>query len=209
MKPIHLLSAACLLLCACFPSTQITGSWKNPNLANKPYTTVFVAAMTSNTIAKSTLEKDIATVLTKNGIAVIKSVDEFPPALFKDSITKEALIDKVRKNKNEAILTISLLKKTSESRYVRGSYAYAPMTRYGYYGSFGGYYTYWYPYAYSPGYYTEDDIYYLETNLYDSASELLIWSAQSETYSYGGLASFSKELANTIVGQLRKDHVLL
>lgn len=194
------------LLAGCASSTHITGSWKNPNPGKKTYHSLFIAALTSNTVAKATLENDMEAVLKKQGISSVKSIDEFPPGLFKDSLSKFAMIEKMQSKGSDAVLTISILKKKTESRYVGGGYA--PMSRFGYYGSFGGYYSYWSPYAYNPGYYTQDDVYFLETNLYDSATELLLWSAQSETYTYEGLGDFSREFAKTIVGQMKMDGLL-
>jgi hypothetical protein len=82
------------------------------------------------------------------------------------------------------------------------------MGRFGYYGNFWGYYSHWYPYGYSDAYYTRDDVYYLETNLYDAKDEVLIWSAQSQTYSYDGLATFSKEFAKEITQRMKKDGII-
>lgn len=144
--------------------------------------------------------------LQKNGLQVTKSMDAFPPGLQKDSVTREALLQEVQGRKIEAILTISLQKKETESRYVSG--AYAPMTRWDYYNNFWGYYNYWWPYAYSPGYYESQDIYYLETNLYDAGTEALLWSAQSRTYSYDGLAAISREFAITVCDRMRAEGVL-
>lgn len=194
------------MLVCCYPTSKITGSWKSPKHSDKVYKSIFIAALTGNTVAKSTIEKDLETVLTKYGVSIIKSLDEFPPNFERDSVNKEALIKAVRKKGSEAILTVSLLKKETESRYTSGPYS--PMGRFGYYGNFGGYYNYSYPYAYNNTYYTKDEIYYLETNLYDSYSEELIWSAQSQTYSYDGLASHSKEFSKMIGVQLKKDGIL-
>lgn len=207
MRILKILATAfCLFSCA--PTTKITGSWKNPSPPAKEYQTIFIATLSSNTIVKSTTENDMALALNKHGFKTIKSIDEFPPTFLNDSIPKEALMEKVRKKKNDAILTISLLKKETESRYVRGSYPYSPVTIYPYYASFWGYYSYWYPYTYNPGYYTNEYVYYFETNFYDSSDETLLWSAQSETYSYSGLSSFSKELANVIVDKMKKDGII-
>jgi hypothetical protein len=195
-----------LFLVSCYSSSKITGSWKSPKQGDKTYKTVFVAALTGNTVAKSTIEKDLEQMLNKYGVSTVKSIDEFPPTYSKDSVSKEALIERVRKKGSDAILTVSLLRKETESRYTSGTYA--PMGRWGYYGSFGGYYNYWYPYAYSDTYYTKDEVYYLETNLYDSSTEELIWSAQSQTYSYDGLATHSKEFSNIIGEQMKKDGIL-
>lgn len=193
-------------LASCYSSSRITGSWKSPKQGEKVYKTLFVAALTGNTVAKSTIEKDLDQMLGKYGISVVKSIDEFPPTFSKDSVSKETLMQRVHQKKSDAILTVSLLKKETESRYTTGTYA--PAGRWGYYGTFGGYYNYWYPYAYSDTYYTRDEVYYLETNLYDSSTEELIWSAQSQTYSYDGLATHSKEFSVMIGEQMKKDGIL-
>lgn len=209
MKNLAISFITLILLSSCAPTTQITGSWKNPKQTSTDIQSIFIAALTGNIVAKSTLENNISEALNKENITSIKSVDEFPPGLLKDSIPKEVVMDKVKKKNHQAILTISLLKKKTESRYIRGSTAYAPMARYGYYDSFYGYYSYWSPYAYSPGYYVNDDVYYLETNLYNSKTETLIWSAQSKTYSYDGLSSFSKTFAKVIVKKMKEDGIII
>lgn len=202
---IFLFSIPLIFLYGCYPTTQITGSWKNPKQAERNYHSIFIAALTGNTIAKSTLENDLETALTKYGVTISKSIDAFPPSFEKDSIPRSELMKKVRKNGNEAILTVSMLKKETESRYVGGPYT--PMT-WGYYGSFWGYYNYWYPHTYADSYYTKESIYYLETNLYDATTESLVWSAQSKTYSYEGLVEFSKEFSNVVVEQMKKEGIV-
>lgn len=204
----NILLVVAVVIVGCAPTTLITGSWKNPKAGVKDYKTVFVVALTGNTIAKSTTEGDVSAALNKQGIATVKSIDEFPPGFTKDSIPKTEIIQRVKGKGSDAILTISLLKKSTESRYVRGAYVYDPSVRFIYYGNFWGYYNYWYPYAYNPGYYSQEDVYFIETNLYDSSTELLLWSAQSRTYSYNGLAPVSKEFAATIVDKMKKDGIL-
>lgn len=201
-----LLFAAVLYFASCAPTTKVTASWKSPKAGEKTYRNIFVAALTGNTIAKSTLEKDLSDALTKQQITTVKSMDEFPPTFGKDSIPEEVMMSAVRKKGSEAILTVSILKKETESRYVSGGYA--PLNRYGWYGNFWGYYNYWHPYAFNESYYTTDEVYYLETNLYDAGNEVLLWSAQSQTYTFNNLANFSKEFAQIIVDKMKQDGVL-
>jgi hypothetical protein len=194
-----------LLLVACYPSTKITGSWKSEK-ESKSYKSIFIAALTKNTIIKSTLENDLSFALNSFSIATLKSLHEFPPSFAQDSVPKEEMMSTVKKKGSEAILTISIQRKETESRYVSG--VYAPIGRFGYYGNFWGYYNHWYPYGYNDAYYTQNEIYYLETNLYDSKSESLVWSAQSQTYTYDALASFSKEFAKQITERMKKDGIV-
>jgi hypothetical protein len=204
-KLILLYSLPVILLAACYPTTKITGSWKNPEREAKTYKSIFVAALTGNTIAQNTLENDMEKALTGHVETVAKSISEFQPKFEKDSISREEMMQRVKKKGSEVILTISILKRETESRYMSGGYS--PM-RWGYYGSFGGYYNYWYPYAYSPGYYVNDAVYYLETNIYDAQSEILLWSAQSKTWSYDNLPDFSKEFSKIMVDQMLKDGLI-
>lgn len=208
MKKLAYILTLIAFTISCSTSTKITGTWKNPKQPAGEIQTIFIAALTGNISAKSTLENNISEALAKQNVTSIKSVDEFPPGLLKDSIPKEVVMDKIKKKNHQAILTISLLKKKTESRYIRSSTAYAPMARFVYYDNFYGYYSYWSPYAYSAGYYVNDDVYYLESNLYNSKTETLIWSAQSKTYSYDGLSSFSKTFAKVIVKKMKEDGIL-
>lgn len=197
---------AAVLLCACTTPTMITGSWKSPAYNQKNYESIVVAALTSNVVGKSAIERDLSDLLSKENITASRSIDLFPPKMNASDSDKVALMKAVKGKGTEAILTITLLKKETESRYVPG-YAYNPY-QFGYYRSFGGYYSYWYPYSYNPGYYTENTIYYLETNLYDAKTEELVWSAQSRTYDNDDLASFSKEFSKSIVAKMRADGLL-
>ena len=207
MGPIKIFFAVLVvigLFHSCSPSSQITGSWKNPKSAVQ-YNNILVAAMTSSVEAKSTVENDMVNSLVGKGIMVSKSLDVFPPNFGKD-ITKEEMMSKIRHRGSDAILTVTLVDKRTESRYLPGGYGYAPMPMY---SRFWGYYNYMYPTMYNnPGYYRQDRIYYMETNLYDAQTENLIWSAQSETYNPKDLSGFSQELANIIANKLEKDGII-
>jgi hypothetical protein len=206
MKRISFFSIIiCLVLNACAPSTFITGSWKSPN-NNKQYTRFLIAALTSNTITKAKLEKDMAAAL-GNNIYTLKSIEEFPPDISGSDSNKINLMNKVKNKNVEAIMTISIIKKETETRYVPGRSPYDPLG-YTYYNNFWGYYDYWYPNFYNQGYYEQNQIYFIETNVYDTGTEKLIWSAQSKTYNPEELESFSKDFAATIVKKMTEEKLI-
>lgn len=194
------------VLTCCSPSTYITGSWKSPDPLTKQYSSILVAALTSNTIAKATLENDMAEVLAKS-ISVRKGIDEFPPDIYGTDSSRITLMDKVRNKNLDAILTISILSEETETRYVPGTDPYYPPVH-PYYNNFWGYYSYWQPRFYDQGYYVQDKVYFIETNLYDTGNEKLIWSAQSKTYDPGDLESFSKDFADIIVMKMQADGII-
>ncbi len=203
-------TASFLIICACLSgcatSTSITGAWKSPAVGEEKITSVLVTALTSRTAARQQVENDLATALQGNGLKAIRSIDVMPPS-FTDGgePEREALMDHINETDADAILTVALIDEETESRYVPGNYGYEPIPRFGYYGSFWGYYTRWYPTLYSPGYYEEDKVYFIETNLYDADSEELLWSAQSETVNPRDLINFSEDFAELVVNRMIKD----
>lgn len=82
------------------------------------------------------------------------------------------------------------------------------MNRFPFYNTFWGYFNYWGPIIYDPGYYTQDKIYYLETNLYDADTENLVWSAQSETVNPRNLQTFSEEFAEVTAEEMAENNLL-
>ncbi|CAN5489333.1 hypothetical protein BH10BAC4_BH10BAC4_01790 [soil metagenome] len=193
-----------LLLASSSSGSKITGSWKSNRLVHG-YATIMLTALTGNIEAKRTIENDLTLSLQDKGVVVTKSTDAFPPS-FTYEASKEDMLKKIRQEGTDAILTVTLVDKQTESRYVPGTYSYAPMPMY---NRFWGYYNYWGPMSYSPNYYVQDKIYYLETNVFDADSEELVWSAESQTYNPEDLSGFSEELANILAVKLEKDGIII
>ncbi|WP_299819963.1 hypothetical protein [uncultured Pontibacter sp.] len=204
-----LLTTLVLILWTCTPTTRITGTWKSPEATSKPFNKIVVAALTDNVRARETVEADMQAQFQARGLAVTKSIDLFPPnAASKNGPDVDLLLDRLKDDGYDGIMTIALIDEKTETRYVPGTQGYAPMTRFGWYGRFRGYYSYWYPTLYDPGYYTEDKVYFLETNLYDEATENLVWSAQSQSYSPSSLRKASEKLAEITVNRMSQDGII-
>lgn len=199
------------ILAACSPATQITGSWKSPSPPQNPiaYQSVMIVSMSQNLQARQTVENDLAAAISSSGVQARKGIEAFPPTISdSNEADKHNMLHKIRETGVQGIVTIALIKEETENRYVPGNYGYAPVSRFHYYGMFTGYYTNWYPTMYSPGYYQQDKVYFMEVNFYDAKSEELIWSAQSQTYNPGSLPQFSKDFSRVIANQMKKDGVL-
>ena len=196
--------------CACGTTTSITSSWRKPNATANGYRNIFIAAMSSNIPAKQAVESGLQAQLQQRGLTVTKSMDVFPPN-FSTQIgqKKELILSKIQSTNANGILTIALLKKETENRFVRtGGGYWNPGLRYGYYNRFWNYYSNWYPSLYAPGYYDQEQVYYLETNLYDAKTEELIWAAQSETYDPSSIDDFLKGYVKSILEQMQKDGLI-
>ncbi|WP_276482842.1 hypothetical protein [Paraflavitalea pollutisoli] len=212
----HYTLSAAVLLCllmlgSCGGNTRITGSWIDPELKGnvKENASVFIASMSQNMEVRTKLENALAAEAAARNIMVVKSTEYFPATFTVTMPTREALLDKIKESKVDAILTISLINKESDTRYVPGSNRfYAPYPAYRWYGGFYSYYNYWYPNLWDPGYYTTDKTYFLETNLYRTNDEKLIWSAQSETVNPGSIDNFVRDYPKKLIAQLVKDGLL-
>jgi hypothetical protein len=198
------------MMTSCGPSVKITGSWMDPKAksAGKKFQKVFLFAITDNINARTTIETDLASACTKEGINTVKSYEVMTPSFLKSQPTEGMLIQKIKDTGCDGVFTVVLVDAKSETRYVPGTTTYAPYPAYGHYGSFGGYYGYYGGYAYDPGYYVNDKTYYVESNLYDLSTGEIVWSVQSEAYNPSDLNSFSKEYTMTLISNLQKEGVL-
>ncbi len=202
------LFASIAFLGACGSSTKILGSWTSPKSPSEPYKSIFVTAISENLIGRQSIENDIEDFLQKADVVAKSSFEIMPPG-FKASLeNKDATIASIIDTGSDAILTVALLDQTSETRYVPGTTMYSPTGHGGNYGRFYGYYSYYNPIMYDPGYYTKEKTYYLEINLYDATTEELVWSAQSETTNPSSIDTFSRNFSQLVVKQLIKDGLI-
>jgi hypothetical protein len=189
---------------SCGPSQRVTSSWKNPeHTAGKQYRKVFIAAITGNHRVRVSLEEHMARAARGQGMTVVKSLDEFPSTFTRESTPdKEIMLTRIRALDCDLIYTVTLLEKKSEARYVPGT-PYMPYPGYGL--RFRGYYQYWWPMMYDPGYYTTDRTYSMEGNLFDVESERLIWSVQTESFNPDGIDAFSRGMTEVMLERAVKD----
>jgi hypothetical protein len=205
-----LLSLSVVFLFSCGSSQKVINSWINKEtVGSKKYSKAFVIVLTENQTAKNIIESDLALTIKKIGLDVVKSGDVFPSTFSKENApSKEAVHAKVKELNCDIIFTVSLLDSKTETRYVPGSIAYSPYPYYRYYGGFGPYYNYYSPTVYSSGYYTTDKVFYIEGNLFDSESEKILWSVQSETYNPSSIKEFSAGYCKLLVYQAQDDGLL-
>jgi hypothetical protein len=200
---IVLLILLAVTMVKCGPSQRITGSWADPEAQDMgPYKKVFVIVMSQDPDVNYSIESQIAMTLKSRGFEVVKSNDIFPP---KFSVTRdfsrEELVASIKRTGCDAVFTLALLDTKKVESYNPGT-VYYPVN-YGYYGNYYGYYSHYYPQVYTPGYYSVDRTYYLETNLYDVASTKLVWSVQSEAHNPSGINDWFKKYSYLLTKHLK------
>jgi hypothetical protein len=203
--------AALAMLISCSQSQMVMNSWVNrEELKGQTYNKVMILAMTQNWENRKTVEEALELAVEKEGKECVKSNEVLTPGTSTMTLRdKELILQKVKELNCDAIFTVSVKDAKSSDRYVQGTVvAYAPYPYHSYYGSFNGYYGYMYPVMSTPGYYTNDKTYFLEANLFDASTGKILWSMQSDAYNPAGIKSFSREYAELVIYQIKKEGFL-
>jgi hypothetical protein len=197
-----------LTLSACGPTQKITNSWINPEAESKgPYESIFVIVMSQSKESSFSVEDHMATTIAGRGQKAVLSSSVFPPNLkISDNFTKEQMAEAIKRTGCDAVFMIALLDVQSVETY-HSSRAYYPMN-YGAYGSYYGYYNHYYPQVYTPGYYSSDKTYYIETNFYDLEQDELLWSIQSEAYNPESLDSWFDKYVYNLLNELKTEGLI-
>ena len=205
------LFAIVFVFASCSSMEKSTGVWVNKEkIQGKSFNKIFIVVMTANIQARAKLETDLAAAAIANGYNAVKSMDVMPPA-FRDSSTptKEEIAGKVKESGCDAVFVASLLRKEENVRYNPGFGAYSVMPYYSWGGRYYGYYRHWYPTVVSsPDYYTTEKTYFMQSNLYDAATEEIMWSVQSKVFDPSSLEAFSKIYMSGLIKQLESENLL-
>ena len=104
-------------------------------------------------------------------------------------------------------MSIVLLSKEKENRYVSGHAQYPPDGNYN--SSFWGYRTALYNRIYEPGYYITDTKYFWESNFYDMSNQKLIYSVQTQSFDPATSESMAHEYGRMIVKNMVSQKILV
>lgn len=198
------MAAAASMLWACSTSTQLTGTWKADPAASYQFKNIAIIGIANNADVRKSVEDALETDLDSKGFNTTGALMFLPPNATKENISREIVIDFIKANKFDAVITVGLVKKEENSEYVPGQYYYTPYYNapfYDYYGIYGGY-------SYSPGYYVESTSYLLQTNLYSFPEGKILWSAQTTTVPLREISQTAAALALTLTDALVKSNVM-
>jgi hypothetical protein len=213
MKKFLILCTLCGLIAGCI-STKLTYVYKAADYNPAVYKKMAVIAIVPKNQARVEIENAVVDQLRTKGIKAMTtwSIFQFAndPELLKKAgfvgeKRKEVIHQKVTENNIDALLTITLFDANREQRYVPGSSSSVgigvsgPVYGYGY----SAYCGYAWEVTSTPGYYEDASTYMLESNLYDIASEKLLWTGQTRTDMNYGIEKeaydFSRVLVNGII----------
>lgn len=188
-----------VLTTACSTVT-VKAAWKNPSYLAHPQK-IMVIGLSKNPVLRRIFEDEFVRQITVRGADAIASYTVLPDM---DKSDQAAIAEKVKERGADTVLITRLVSTKTVQVYMPGTVFVAPPN----YGHWSNYYNYGYQTIYTPGYMAEEEYAVVETNMYDAASDDLIWSAWSEAGITGSDQSLVKAYINTMVKTMVEQNLL-
>jgi hypothetical protein len=199
-------TVALTLLAGCASSTKILTSWKSPDFQEGSVKKVVVMGLTPNNSIRRQYESMFVEELRKLKIEAVPGLDVISEL---KGVEKEAALQQLQQAGVTHVLATRLVDRKTVQEY------HPPTTVSVGVGGYGGYYGGWYPYmsvgystVASPGYYSQKEVYNLETNLYDLAADKLVWTGLSETVAYDAPSEKIEGFIDAMTYELRSKKIL-
>lgn len=207
MKKLTPFGILLLLLISGCSTSKITTSWKSNDVYVAQYNKILVLGVIHENDRRfqENMENHLVGDLKELGYNAVSSLAEYGPKAF-ENIDEETALNKLKDKGVDAVMTIVLLNKEKERRFVvdHGQYPNG-----NYYNTFGNYRTSVYSRIYEPGYYVTDTRYFWESNFYSVHSPKLIYSVQTQSFDPSNSEILAHEYGRMIVKDMMKQKVLV
>ena len=197
---------AVLIVFGCNTS-KITSTWKAAYMPQKEYHHILVLGIINDKdrSIREKMENHFIGDLNELGYTAFSSLKEYGPKAF-GKTDENAAIHTLSNSGMDAVITIVLLDKKKERKYVP-SHALYPVAG-NYSNRFWEYQTALNQRIFEPGYYVTDTRYFWETNFYDVATQKLVYSAQTKSFDPANAESMGHEYGRMVVKDMVKQNVL-
>jgi hypothetical protein len=169
---LALVAGLSAVLVSCSSGTRIMKSWADENFSSKPFKRILVVAVAKDSWVQGAFETWMIDELEGRDVQIVRSMDVMEP---KQQLTEELFVKLVAEQKVDAVL---ITREIDRSEREKITYS-LPSAYYGMYS----YYSVAYSYTANPVYLSQTEVFRIETNLYESKTTRLVWSAVSESES--------------------------
>jgi hypothetical protein len=194
----------------CASSTKMLSSSTMPDFRPGTVKKVFVVGVAQNDSLRRLYEDSFVTSLQRDKydgeVSYRRIPDPEPKKVDKDAISA-ALV----KDGFSHVLVTRLVSVEDRETYVPPTTMSVGVG----YGGYGGYYGGWYPYmsmsygyVTTPGYTTVDRVVCLETNLYDLATQKLVWTGQTQHWVDKSAEENVRKVIYAVISDLRAKKVI-
>ena len=182
-------------LVSCGPSTKIEKTWMEPGASVTPGATnkTMVIALVKDETSRRVIEDQLVKRL---GGSATSSYTMLP-----NGSTEDQLKQKLTEGNYTHVLLMRLADVEKETSYVPG-------TTTAFYGGYGRYYGYGAGMYGTPGYYTTDKNYFVETTVYGINPDKLLWTATTKTVNPSKMEKTVNEIADVVSEKMKKDGFL-
>jgi hypothetical protein len=183
-----------MIMAAC-ATTEIKSVWNDASYHGGPLLKVVVMGLAKDQAVKRLYEDEFVSQLKAHGVQAFPGYSVIPQEKMGD---ENYILEKIKGLGVDATLVTRLVDKKTIQTYYPPEMYYAPAPHY---RGWNGYYRSSYNYMVGPGYTATEEAVVLETNIYSTQNNQLIWSALSETFMEGS----SESLIYSLVQKLIKD----
>jgi hypothetical protein len=197
-RTVAVVAATLSLAIGAEAGTKFKSTWKPPDAAPTNFRGQKVVAivMLPDEKTRVGIEDELAYALRSRGVDGVAGHTLVPPDALKDK-------DQVRARLEEAgvagAVVLRSVNKTARLSETSGSYWVTN------YYSFTGFYGWGWGGIYDPGYVKMDNMFYVETLVFDVRANKLLWAALSETKNPKRADEFMSDLVSSAAKQLQKE----
>lgn len=185
----------------CGPSTTMEKSWHEPGVtvSSSGNQKVLVMGLVKDESSRRIVEDNLVKKMPAG-----KAVASY--TIVTQEMVKAAKEDALSSMLTQGGFTHVLIVRLAD---VEKETSYVPGTTTGYYGGYGRYYGYGAGMYSSPGYYTEDKNYFVETAIYSINPDKLLWTGTTKTVNPSKLTNTIDDIAMVVTDQMKKDGFLI
>ncbi len=183
-------------------STRLTDVWKDKAYKGDGVSSILVVAVTAKQENRLLFERHLANALKKTGVTAVISSEVLSRS---DNAKKEDIQKAARERGCDSIITTHLVGISNKEVYQPPVY---DRNMYSSAYTFSNYYPAATEYVTAPGAVYEQKEVRLETNLYDTDTEALLWRASSETVDPKSAGKAVSEISALLAERLKKSGLL-
>ena len=208
LRKAAVLCVTSILLVSC-ANTKISQSWVEPG-NKKSYNDLLIIGIGESEQNRRAYESYFIEELRSHGIEAEAS---YKLIKSDEKIDRDTVTNAIKGMGIDGVIVTHMVAVEEETVYRPSTgYAYGGYGggyyRGGYYGGLYSYYPHVNTYVHNPGYYTTHETYTLETSLYDVASEELVWTARSRTFSPESIDEIIVDLTKLLIKDLSDKNLI-
>ena len=205
-----------LAVSSCSMNTELLDTWSNPYVKTS-YKDILVVGIATNQANRRTYESNFVASFKKKGIeslasyTLISQQEQLKFGSDKNAF-REIVKSAIKDSSIDAVL-ITHVNSIDVDEVYRPSLDFQPEYGYpyggsGYYGNMYGYHGYVTTYVQQPGYYSDEQTYTLESNLYDVKTEELVWTTKSRSEAPDSIETTIQDIIDLITDDLVSRNLL-